>query len=259
MRLAFDRHGSGAPLVLLHGFGMNRHAWDHLVPTLCAHREVITVDWPGAGDSPEIPQDVTADAPGIAAVVAAFLTDEFGPERPDVVGVSAGGWVALELGRLGAARSVTAICPGGLWRSRMPRFVLLSLSFIRTFTRVAGPVLGSIFATRLGRMLMIQMVGRPWRMTKDQAVDTARSFATYPSWSRVLKACAPTRFLNGDEIEVPVTVAQGTRDLLMLPWQSQHRDELPKHTKWVPLPGCGHVPLWDDPRELTDVILRATA
>jgi pimeloyl-ACP methyl ester carboxylesterase len=254
MRLAHDRRGSGRPLVLLHGFGMHRHAWDHLADELARDREVITVDWPGAGGSPALPDGLRPTAPAIAAIIADFVRDELELESPDVAGVSAGGWVALELGRLGAAGSVTAICPGGLWRGRMPRFVRASLTFMRTFTRVARPVLGVIFATGAGRLLMIQMVGRPWRMTRDQAVDLARTMGTYPSWSSVLSAAADTRFEHGDEIEVPVTVALAPRDLLMLRRQSQHRDELPASARIVDLHGCGHVPLWDDPEQIIGVI-----
>lgn len=254
MLLAHDRHGFGPPLVLLHGFGMRRQAWAHLVGELARDREVITIDWPGAGESPPLPSDVRPTAPAIAAIIADFMRHELELDKPDVVGVSAGGWVALELGRLGAVRSVTAICPGGLWGGRMPRFVLASLTFIRAFSRSARPVLGPIFATRAGRLLMIQMVGRPWRMTREQAVDVANTMGTYPSWSPVLAAARETRFEGGREITVPVTVALAPRDLLMLRRQSQRREELPAAARIVDLHGCGHVPLWDDPALIVDVV-----
>ena len=254
MQLAHDRCGSGPPLVLLHGFGMHRRAWDHLVEELEQDREVITVDWPGAGESPGFPDGLRPTAPVIAAIIADFLRDELALESPDVAGVSAGGWVALELARLGAVGSVTAICPGGLWRAKMPRFVRISLTLIRTFTRVARPALRPIFATSAGRLLMIQMVGRPWRMTRDQAADVARTMSNYPSWSSVLSAAADTRFEHGDEITVPVTVALAPHDLLMLRRQSQHRDQLPASTRVIDLHGCGHIPLWDDPDRIVGVI-----
>jgi pimeloyl-ACP methyl ester carboxylesterase len=233
---------------------MHRLAWDHLADELARDREVITVDWPGAGQSPALPDGLRPTATAIASIIADFLHDELRLDAPDIVGVSAGGWVALEIGRLGAAGSVTAICPGGLWRERMPRFVRVSLTFMRTFTRLARPVLGPLFATGVGRLLMVQMVGRPWRMTRAQAVDLARTMGTYPSWSPVLAAAADTRFEHGEEIQVPVTVALAPRDLLMLRRQSQHRDELPTAARIVDLQGCGHVPLWDDPEQIIRVI-----
>ncbi len=35
--LAYTRSGSGAPLVLLHGIGLNRSSWNQVVPTLAQH------------------------------------------------------------------------------------------------------------------------------------------------------------------------------------------------------------------------------
>ncbi|HEV7862018.1 MAG TPA: alpha/beta fold hydrolase, partial [Acidimicrobiia bacterium] len=51
MDLAYDRTGHGAPLVLLHGLGHRRQAWDAVLPLLASDRDVITVDLPAMGDS----------------------------------------------------------------------------------------------------------------------------------------------------------------------------------------------------------------
>ena len=49
--LAYTRSGAGAPLVLLHGIGLDRRSWDPVVPALARHFDVIAVDLPGFGDS----------------------------------------------------------------------------------------------------------------------------------------------------------------------------------------------------------------
>ena len=49
--LAYTRSGSGAPLVLLHGIGLNRQSWNPVVPALARQFDVIAVDLPGFGDS----------------------------------------------------------------------------------------------------------------------------------------------------------------------------------------------------------------
>ena len=55
--LAYDRIGSGEPLVLLHALGLSRRTWDPVVPALSEHFEVIAVDLPGFGDSEPMPPE----------------------------------------------------------------------------------------------------------------------------------------------------------------------------------------------------------
>ena len=98
-----------------------------------------------------------------------------------VAGNSSGGWIALELGRLHRARTVTGLSPAGLWRRTAPRHIRLA-----------------------------------------------------------------------------VTIAFGSRDRVLLPGVARRRDQLPDHTRWVTLAGCGHVPMFDDPQAVTDLLLAAT-
>lgn len=51
MTLAVKSYGSGTPLVMLHGWGMNSGVWGSAVDTLSQHFEVLLVDLPGHGDS----------------------------------------------------------------------------------------------------------------------------------------------------------------------------------------------------------------
>ena len=48
----------GAPLVLLHGIGSSRRAWDPVIPALAGHFDVIAVNLPGFGDSGPLPPEV---------------------------------------------------------------------------------------------------------------------------------------------------------------------------------------------------------
>ena len=56
-------------------------------------------------------------------------------------------------------------------------------------------------------------------------------------------------------IDVPVTIAWGTRDGLLLPRQGQRAERLIPGSRLVPLRGCGHVPTWDDPALVAQLIL----
>jgi pimeloyl-ACP methyl ester carboxylesterase len=77
MGLAFERHGSGPPLVLLHGVGHRRQAWGAVLERLTPHRDVVLVDLPGHGESPPLR---TAGRPVVEAVLDPVLglLDELG-------------------------------------------------------------------------------------------------------------------------------------------------------------------------------------
>ena len=126
--LAFDRFGKGEPMVLLHGQGFSRRSWDPVIDALSDDHDVIAVDLPGHGDSPRQPKG-RGSAPQDLAVAVTELLDELGLDRPHVVGHSSGGWVALELGRLHRAGTITALAPAGLWRSAPPHMRLAMRQF----------------------------------------------------------------------------------------------------------------------------------
>jgi pimeloyl-ACP methyl ester carboxylesterase len=80
---------------------------------------------------------------------------------------------------------------------------------------------------------------------------------TCPGFEDTLKATLRRRFVAATPIDAPTTVAFGSRDRLLLRHQSRHLDELPAHTHIGALPGCGHVPMTDDPAAVTGLIRRS--
>ena len=80
-----------------------------------------------------------------------------------------------------------------------------------------------------------------------------------PGFDATLAATARRRFLATAPIGAPVTVAFGGRDFLLLRRQSRHLDQLPPGTQAETLPGCGHVPMADDPAAVAALIDRTAA
>jgi pimeloyl-ACP methyl ester carboxylesterase len=256
-RLAFDRHGHGDPLVLLHGQGFSRRSWDPIVEKLAAHHDVINVDLPGHGDSPRQPKGA-GNAPHDLAVAVAELLDQLGIATAHVAGNSIGGWVALELARLGRARTVTALAPAGLWRRRAPRHIRLGMRQARLNARIVRRVAPNAPRSRAGRALAtVQVAGNPFRMPYEPVHESVHDMAEAPGFRETLRALEKTRFEDGAAITVPVTVAFGTRDRVLLPGVARRRGELPDQTRWVRLRGCGHVAWLDDPDAVVDLLLRA--
>ncbi|MDP9135321.1 MAG: alpha/beta fold hydrolase, partial [Actinomycetota bacterium] len=204
-QLAFSRSGSGEPLVLIHPLGGDRHVWDSVVPDLKADHDCIAVDMPGFGDSPELAPEVRATPAALAATVVDTL-DALGIESAHVAGISLGGWAALELGKTGRARSVTAICAAGLWRRPLgPR-----RNSARHTARVLLPLLP--LAVRFKRLRTLAFTGtmvHPDQVTRRQAVHRIRTYAKAPGFDRANDEMRATVFTGFDEIPVPVTLAWG--------------------------------------------------
>jgi pimeloyl-ACP methyl ester carboxylesterase len=97
--LAYDRSGSGAPVVLLHGWPGDRSDFRALVPRLRGC-QVVAPDLRGFGESDKHHVDPTANytAAAQARSVAGLITD-LGLGRPVVFGYDVGSRVAQALGR----------------------------------------------------------------------------------------------------------------------------------------------------------------
>lgn len=188
----------------------------------------------------------------------AGLLDDLGITAPHVAGNSLGGWVALELARIRPAASVTLLSPAGLWRSGTPLYCRACLRISRWLAQDAAGLLSRLVSHRRGRSLVLgQTHGRPGRIPAQDARAIVRAMGACPGFYATLNATATRRFRSGPPVGAPVTVAFGSRDLLLLPRQSRLLNELPPGTGIGSLPGCGHVPMADNPPAVIALITSA--
>jgi pimeloyl-ACP methyl ester carboxylesterase len=92
INLYYETHGTGRPLVLLHGGLGSGEMFGPVLPALAERHQVIAPDLQGHGRTADIdrPIDVRFMADDVAALIG-----HLGLEKPDVVGYSLGGGVAL--------------------------------------------------------------------------------------------------------------------------------------------------------------------
>jgi pimeloyl-ACP methyl ester carboxylesterase len=255
--IEYDRTGAGEPLLLLHGTGGSRRHWRPVIERLAGHHDVIAVDLPGHGESDAPPPGADHSPVGYAAQLVVFL-DALGIDRAHVAGDSVGGWTALELAKLGRARSVTAIGPAGLWEGKDPWRCVVKLWSTYRLGRLTGPLTDRALKSEAGRTRLLRgMVAKPLNLTEEEARDLIETYNGTRTFPTHLAHTRRGRFEGGAGIDVPVTVAWGDEEKLV-PASARRRDELPPHTKSVTLTGCGHVPFWDDPDQVTDTILTTT-
>jgi pimeloyl-ACP methyl ester carboxylesterase len=257
MDLNHQRSGAGEPVVLIHGVGSFGQAWKPVVAAMRGERDVIALDLPGFGGSPSLPAGVAPNARALAATVADFLSG-LGIEKPVVGGNSLGGWVALELARRGRARAVVGVSPAG-FATRIES--ALARVQLRGAWRGAKQLPGAteqLLRRPRGRVLALgNLVGNPVRTPAAEAIAATRNLAASPGFDLTVNTITHDRFTRGDEIGVPVTLVWGTRDMILFPWQVRRAlRELPR-ARHVPLPGAGHVPMWDDPEAIARELLSA--
>jgi pimeloyl-ACP methyl ester carboxylesterase len=240
-RIEVDEHGSGSPLVLVHGLGTNRGVWRAVVPLLEEGRRLIALDLPGFGDSPPL-------GPGFEIDEAAGAVGEAIAERLDgpydLLGHSLGGAVTLMIARQrpDAVRSLVLCAPAGFRPRARP---------VADAVAAAAPVLLRA-RRRLGRPLASSAAGRRallWgavhdggRLSEDDAVGILEASAG----SQRLGDAALAAILAdlADELErvsCPVGLLWGGRDPLMSPATVEairhRRADLPTAV----VPEAGHV------------------
>jgi pimeloyl-ACP methyl ester carboxylesterase len=94
MKMYYEVHGSGEPVVLLHGaFMAVSGEWNEFAGELAKTRKVIAVEMQGHGRTADIERDMSFE--NLADDVAALL-DHLKIPRADVVGYSLGGGVAMQ-------------------------------------------------------------------------------------------------------------------------------------------------------------------
>jgi pimeloyl-ACP methyl ester carboxylesterase len=246
--IAYDRSGTGPPVVLVHPLGADRRMWDPIAERLSGRRDVIALDLPGFGDSPPLTgEDRTPRA--LAAAVAVAL-DSIGVSRPHVVGNSLGGWVALELGLSGAAGRVTAIAPAGLW----PEPLVPKHGIAHRVGHALLPVLVRLAATPQGRSLLLSSaVAHPDRVPLAQAAHLVRAYALAPGFTAVNDAMRASRFEGLERVRCPVTLVWPDHDRLI-----QRPVWVPDQIDNVVLSDSGHIPVWDAPDALAEIVLADT-
>jgi len=242
------------PLLLIHGLGASRSVWEPVIPALAFERQVIALDLPGFGAAPSLPDGVEPTALALAEALRDQLRAR-GIESAHVAGNSLGGWVGLELGRLGAARSVTCLSPAGLWREPIGP----SKSPNRMWARRLRPLVwAALFIPQVRLRALATFAAFPTHIPVAAGREMVLGWIDADGYDGANKAMREHVFEPGTyppASEVPVTIAWGEQDRLVGPPREECR---PAGARFLTMPHVGHVPMWDDPDLVTRVLLEGS-
>ena len=238
--------GTGAPVLLLHGFGADLNTWMFTQPALADGRRVIALDLPAHGGSTK--EVGAGDAESLAEVVNA-AADALGIERVHLVGHSMGGAIAasLALRRPERAASLTLIASAGLGPE-------INAAFIDGFVRASR--------RREATEVLGLLVDDPALVSRTMVEDVLR-YKRLDGVSAALTAIAEEWFPGGKQrpnignaitaLKIPVQIIWGREDRIIPVSDAEAlAASLPVHI----IPQAGHLPHMEKASEVNRLLKR---
>jgi pimeloyl-ACP methyl ester carboxylesterase len=252
--------GSGEPILLLHPFMMSQNVWKGVAPLIAetGRYEVYAPTMPGHNGGRKGPFFLHS---GALADDVERRMDALGWETAHIVGNSLGGWVAFELERRGRARTLTGIAPAGGWR----QFTPVKFEIVGKF--LAGMPIWLVTLAFGQRVLKLPftryLTHLPVSATADslsdddlrQIIDDVSHCPAY--YQLLFKSLTMPGLLEMADGSVPTHLVICEKDrVLPHPRFTRHfTSQLPKDTQITHLDGVGHIPMFEAPRRVADVIV----
>ena len=263
VEIHYEDHGSGQPVVLIHGYPLNGNSWERQVPELLAHGyRVISYDRRGFGRSsqPTVGYDYDTFTADLHALIEHLdLSDMV------LVGFSMGtGEVTRYLATHGSKRVRKAALLGTI-----PPFVLKTDDNPdgvdgKVFVDIKAAIANdryAFFEDFLNNFNNVDVLGgtrisdRAWQASFNVAAGSSpfASYACVDTWLTDFRADLP-------KIDVPVLVMHGTEDRI-LPFESTAKrlPALVANLKLIPVKGGPHNIGWTHPEQVNPALLEFLA
>jgi 3-oxoadipate enol-lactonase len=239
IQLAYDVRGrTGPPLVLLHGFGMDRSIWDDLVESQLGDQQVILLDMRGHGES-DAPEGIYSMS--LMAADLASLLDALGVKKAIVCGHSMGGYVTLAFAehypqRLSGMGLITTNAMADPEDKRAGRFALINQVRERGAVAVAESL-----APRLSR--------NPIEVQKAQyLISSAASQGLIGALAGMAERPDRTALLS--QVNVPTLIVAGEADQITDFASARAMADAFPQGQFLGIPGVGHMPMSEATAEL---------
>jgi pimeloyl-ACP methyl ester carboxylesterase len=245
------------PVLLLHPFLLSQSVWKYVAPQLAERYEVFAPTM--SGHNGGTPGPALLDVASLADDVERRL-DELGWGTAHVVGNSLGGWVAFELDRRGRARTLTGIAPAGGWARFTPVKYEIIAKFMAALPIVVATALlrQRVLSLPFARQITYPAVsatadGLNDEDRRDLVDDVAHCSAYY---KLMIRALTTPGLLEIAHSRTPTQLVICEKDrVLPAPRFTRHfTDSLAPGSVIKRLDGVGHVPMFEAPTTITEVI-----
>ncbi len=242
----WEYHGTGGreACCLLNGLAMHTRAWYGFLPQLLDGYDVILYDFPGQGRSSR--KDVPYFIPDFARYLEAIM-DRNGVERVHLVGISYGGFIALDFARLFQERLHTLVLSGILLSHErlFEMYQEISLRFYRgtreefeLYTRyMYEKIFGEPFVSKLAPEQLEAMRTRFYDRYGDDRSCLIRLTEAQDPFFAALEENLPAY----RAVRTPTLVVSGEQDRAIPLWQQKKLLDIFPVSRWEIVEGAGHV------------------
>lgn len=252
--------GSGEPMLLLHPFMMSQSVWKDVAPTIAAtgRYEVLAPTMPGHNGG--VKARFFLDTAELADDMERRM-DALGWDTAHIVGNSLGGWVAFELERRGRARTLTGIAPAGGWSQFTPAKFEIVFKFVAGLPVYLGAKVLGPRALRLPfvRQLAYVPVSAEAAGLSDEDLLVIIDDVTHcPAYYQLLvKSLLLPGLRELADADAPIHLVICEKDrVLPHPRFTRHfTTHLPNSAQITHLDGVGHIPMFEAPQRIADVIV----
>ena len=242
IRLAYDRLGVGAPLLLLHGFPLDHSTWSPLATCLGANFDLIMPDLPGFGQSglPESEYSFEEVASDLAE-----LLDQLNIQKTYIAGHSMGGYVALAFAHIYPTRVIGLALIGS---QALPDTPERKASRYHTAGQVA--LIGCEAVVEMAKNLSASPQFVPFfrevilRQQPAGLIYALKAMAARPNAIKFFKF-----------FKFPVALVHGLADGLIPPERAREIKSLLPQAILTELPGVGHAPMLEAPEQTALALL----
>jgi pimeloyl-ACP methyl ester carboxylesterase len=252
--------GDGEPVLLLHPFLISQVVWQIVAEQLAdtGRYEVFAPTMAGHNGGPYsgtwfLSSKVLADH-------VEWQLDKLGWNTAHIVGNSLGGWVAFELETRGRARTVTGIAPAGGWTRWTPGKFEVIAKFVGgmplwVLARLLGPRALRLPLSR--RLATLPISGTPEGLSEKELVAVIDDVAHCPAYFQLLvKSLLQPGLAELAQTAVPTQLVLCEKDRVFPPprYSNYFRNHLPEDTRITTLDGLGHIPMFEAPGRITEII-----
>jgi pimeloyl-ACP methyl ester carboxylesterase len=261
LKLHFESHGSGPPIVMIHGIGANICTWKPLVEPFARTNKLFLIDLKGFGKSPK-PKDNRYSVQDQADLIHQFIIQQ-DLRGLTLVGHSMGGavalFVALRLMKEKSDRlSALVVVDGAAYRQKLPLFIaILRLPIIRS---VVFFLLSDKANTRL---ILKKSYFDDTKITKEQIKAYAEplgmpggKYALVSTAEKIIPSNIDQITQEYPNITIPTLIIWGRQDEIVPLSVGETLHQAIRQSEFEVIDECGHIPSEEKPDETIKILQR---